>query len=60
MLAVAQTFVPSFDFHKALRVFLIVAMLTVGSLRVTRCQETDEDAGTIASDQHGRMYGEDK
>lgn len=56
----ADSFFPSFDFHKALRVFLIVAMLTVGSLQVTRCQETDEDAGTIASDQYGRMYGEDE
>lgn len=51
-----QTFVPSFDFHKALRVFLIVAMLTVGTLQVSRCQERDEDAGSAAADQYGRMY----
>lgn len=55
-----QTFVPTFDFHKLLRIILLAAMLTLGSLQVTRCQETDEDAGTIASDQYGRMYGEDK
>lgn len=48
-----------FDFHKLVRIFLLVAMLTVGSLQVTRCQETDEDANTVVRDQYGRMYGDD-
>jgi hypothetical protein len=50
-----------FDFHKFVRIVLLAALLTVGALQATRCQEnTDEDVNTVVRDQYGRMYGEDK
>lgn len=44
----------NFEFHKMIRVLLVAAILTVGSLQVTRCSE-DEDVAAAAHDQYGRM-----
>lgn len=45
----------TFDFSKTLRLFLIVAMLTVGALNVTRCGNDDDDIERALRDQSDRM-----
>jgi hypothetical protein len=43
------------DFSKMIRILILAAMLTVGSLQVTRCSE-DEDISAAANDQYNRMH----
>lgn len=44
----------SFDFGKAIRLFVLMALL-VGSLQVSRCSNDDDDDWG-ASDQYNRMH----
>lgn len=47
--------VSSFDPRQLFRVLLVAAILTVGSLQVTRCSE-DDDIDAALRDQHDRMH----
>lgn len=55
MYAMTSNFGFTFDFSKGLRLFLIVAMLTVGALNVTRCGRSSDDIEAALRDQHDRM-----
>lgn len=49
----AATMSNNFDFSKAVRLFVLMALL-VGSLQVSRCSNDDDDWG--ARDQYDRMH----
>lgn len=43
------------DLHKLIRILILSALLTVGSLTVTRCTDS-EDGVEAARDQYDRMH----
>lgn len=45
----------SIETHKLIRILLIAAILTVGSLQVTKCSNDSDDVEYALRDQHNRM-----
>lgn len=43
------------DLHKLIRITILAALLTVGSLNVTRCANGDDDIEAAVRDQYDRM-----
>lgn len=52
-----MTYMPTpINARQLIRIIILAALLTVGSLNVTRCTEADEDGVAAARDQYDRMH----